>query len=981
MKNSKINVGLVALLMSTGLLVGCNSGPNIGPEEKPHEHALVSVDAKDATYYKEGNIKYYYCPECNKKFSDSTGTTEISDADVILKKKTILEETTEAQKEDVELVLQQTTVTNGTSKFVSLEGGEVDTGLYVSNNKQGDYTTISLSLSGETSDVVAFEFDYRYLDNCNDREYDMLGHNYISTIVGGESSFVPHTNGKLNKDCAWHTFSYHEENNLGDNITAFEIKIYHFDGELVINNVYVIHEVERTTGDPSTVAHYEDLEGGVYYYDYDNDEYTYVGEKDVTNITKIDGLQPSCDPGYEDYYFCEYTREYYEDKDGNTVIEDIDAWKAPGGGGYLAPTHTLTKVDGQAATCTEAGYMDAYTCQECNRYYADSEGLNLIGDAEAYYTWKTTGAGKIAALDHKWLEAYESDDTHHWHKCERCGDVQPDSKVAHTFDQEVEDEAYLVGEASCTEPATYYKSCVCGKAGTETFTSGTPLGHYFDETGECTRCDANVKSYLDLEDASRSDLINQISLSNLKINGKDFSQYVQIPDQSSGHIFGTCDVSGGVDLTYNFKFDKASGSYHNIYLGNGGNEYGLQIRFMTETDDTKHVSGYFYSTTGELIKGDGTPFYNGTDSTSHFYVKTAAIGAERKLEIKLVPVADPVVDGYDMYKLTVFADGVQFHKEAEVLTPIEDLYVGFPENYFEGGSNNQVRFSYEDNNNTDGKAYIKDAEVSNPNELIMLDGNGNVLGKKSDFTNPITLPELHKENNKFVGWFDETGEKLTTVSSVSKKTIVKPVFVESQVNMYVPSDFKYSTKGATFTPTLGQEYYVNQINENLPEGASRIDTYFIVKPTLVTPDEYFFFGIPFSNDGKNRVSVRVSLTPTNTWYWNSSSTTIGGAGAAGTSFKPSDEGLTWTSGTNYLFHCYIENTNDQEKPFRFGFDVTNLADFTTYSSYKDFKFNEDTGYTIGDKDRSKLYFYMPADFGTKEAPSPATATFSVTDAW
>ena len=51
--------------------------------------------------------------------------------------------------------------------------------------------------------------------------------------------------------------------------------------------------------------------------------------------------------------------------------------------------------------------------------------------------------------------------------------------VTHQYDQEVEDDRYLAGPATCTEPATYFKSCVCGEfdAEGETFKGSTPLGH------------------------------------------------------------------------------------------------------------------------------------------------------------------------------------------------------------------------------------------------------------------------------------------------------------------------------------------------------------------------------------------------------------------------------------------------------------------------------------------------------------------------
>ena len=48
---------------------------------------------------------------------------------------------------------------------------------------------------------------------------------------------------------------------------------------------------------------------------------------------------------------------------------------------------------------------------------------------------------------------------------------------AHIYAQDVVSDAYKASAATCTEPAKYYYSCVCGAAGTETFTYGTALGH------------------------------------------------------------------------------------------------------------------------------------------------------------------------------------------------------------------------------------------------------------------------------------------------------------------------------------------------------------------------------------------------------------------------------------------------------------------------------------------------------------------------
>lgn len=50
-----------------------------------------------------------------------------------------------------------------------------------------------------------------------------------------------------------------------------------------------------------------------------------------------------------------------------------------------------------------------------------------------------------------------------------------------TFDQKVAAEEHLATEATCTEAATYYMSCVCGANGTETFSDGEALGHDWGE--------------------------------------------------------------------------------------------------------------------------------------------------------------------------------------------------------------------------------------------------------------------------------------------------------------------------------------------------------------------------------------------------------------------------------------------------------------------------------------------------------------------
>lgn len=59
----------------------------------------------------------------------------------------------------------------------------------------------------------------------------------------------------------------------------------------------------------------------------------------------------------------------------------------------------------------------------------------------------------------------------HYHTCEYGCDTRVD-EAAHNYIQEVVSGAYFVSSATCTAKAVYYKSCVCGAHGTDTFEDG-----------------------------------------------------------------------------------------------------------------------------------------------------------------------------------------------------------------------------------------------------------------------------------------------------------------------------------------------------------------------------------------------------------------------------------------------------------------------------------------------------------------------------
>ena len=153
-----------------------------------------------------------------------------------------------------------------------------------------------------------------------------------------------------------------------------------------------------------------------------------------------------------------------------------------------------------AATCTQDG-VKTFTCTLCGETRTEVVG----------------SSGHVAS------ETFENSDPEgHYHVCSVCGEKTDDiqahafedgevikqpsateeglqkivcsvcgyesTKVlspethTHVFDREVADAKYLVSEATCTAKAVYYKSCVCGETGTETFEYGEYAAHTLVKT-------------------------------------------------------------------------------------------------------------------------------------------------------------------------------------------------------------------------------------------------------------------------------------------------------------------------------------------------------------------------------------------------------------------------------------------------------------------------------------------------------------------
>ncbi len=111
-------------------------------------------------------------------------------------------------------------------------------------------------------------------------------------------------------------------------------------------------------------------------------------------------------------------------------------------------------------------YADVHA-RKCKNCDAQSDaGLCSGGTATCTSQAVCDACGKTygTTAQHDYKTEWSSDDNYHWYQCKDCDAVDQDSKAEHVFIEQVEDE-YKAQDATCTEPAVYYKSCsVCGKA-------------------------------------------------------------------------------------------------------------------------------------------------------------------------------------------------------------------------------------------------------------------------------------------------------------------------------------------------------------------------------------------------------------------------------------------------------------------------------------------------------------------------------------
>ena len=439
-----------------------------------HTHDLKKVDAKAATCTEDGNIEYYQCsdPDCGKLYKDAAGTQEITKDDIIIK----------AAHTGIKLYPAKEPTCDsdgcvaywfctGCNNYYFDNNGAVGgkttvekvaipaTGhkwvLVVGGYKEGAPNhTIKCSVCGQKKDEVHADRPGDVRDDVWQRDGTNHWHEFACGTIMDKAAHTwgdgvvttPATCTKAGVKTYTcdvckatktepipviaHQYEWkHDETNHWQ-----ECSVCH-DIIDKAEHTYASHKCEDTATCTKAECGYVKPAGQ---HNWDEGKVTTPatcttdGVKTYTckvcsetktepikasghSLTKVEAVAATCtEGGNNEYYTCSVCKKVFKaDKTTETTVADET---------LAALGHKLTKTEAKAATCTEPGNSEYYTCGTCGKFFSDADGKTEI----AKDSWV------IKALGHDFTGAWvNTDAAGHYHKCSRCDAT--DTVVKHTF--------------------------------------------------------------------------------------------------------------------------------------------------------------------------------------------------------------------------------------------------------------------------------------------------------------------------------------------------------------------------------------------------------------------------------------------------------------------------------------------------------------------------------------------------------------------
>lgn len=185
-------------------------------------------------------------------------------------------------------------------------------------------------------------------------------------------------------------------------------------------------------------------------------------------LSKTDAKKATCTVGgNSEYYTCSVCGKYFSDAQGKNEIAK-DSWI------ISALGHDLSKTESKAATCTEEGNSDYYTCSKCSKYFSDEKGTKEIGKD----SWVIPPLGHALSKTESKAATCTEDGNSDYYTCSTCSKFFSDEKGT----EEIEKDSWIIAasghsfgewivikDASENEDGMKERICsVCGEKEQET---------------------------------------------------------------------------------------------------------------------------------------------------------------------------------------------------------------------------------------------------------------------------------------------------------------------------------------------------------------------------------------------------------------------------------------------------------------------------------------------------------------------------------
>ena len=288
-------------------------------------------------------------------------------------------------------------------------------------------------------------------------------------------------------------------------------------------------------------------------------------------LTKVEAKAATCtEDGNKEYWTCEHCKKYFLSDDTNPATAKAVELSET----VIPASHKLTKMEAKAATCTEDGNIEYWTCEHCKKYFLSDDTNPETAKAVEQSETVISASHKLTKVEAKAATCTEDGNIEYW-TCEHCkkyflsDDTNPETAKAVELSETVI--PALVQVATATTPI----KCVYGQD-----MSKIDLRDYVKNT--------DVVGEVTVKVATGSTLPDGMKLDGSKLSGKPAKAY---EDGKEVTFTFTAENGSTANLTLLFLVEKADPTVEVSVSGDSHTEGDLvsELKLILSENSTKGV--------------------------------------------------------------------------------------------------------------------------------------------------------------------------------------------------------------------------------------------------------------------------------------------------------------------------------------------------------------------------------------------------------